>query len=286
MQRILVATDFSTRSDRALRRAALLARTQGAQLLLLHVVDNDQAPELVRSAQRESASLLAQLAATLRQVDGVACEVDVRIGEPFEEIAAAADKLDADCIVMGPHRRQALQDIFVGTTVERTMRASHRPLLMANGVPAGPYGGVLLTTDFSAHSRHAITEAERCGLLTGVRTAIVHAYMDPAGGMLGRSNLSRPQLEAHMAELAASANAGLRDFLAESGLSGTQAYCDFAAVSPAAAILERARQKASDLVVVGTRGAGALQRVLLGSVAEDILRNATIDVFVVPQAQA
>ena len=54
MQKILVATDFSTRSDRALMRATLIARQTKAELILVHVVDADQPKRLV-AADRETA---------------------------------------------------------------------------------------------------------------------------------------------------------------------------------------------------------------------------------------
>jgi universal stress protein E len=52
--RILAATDFSTRSNRALRQAGLLAQPANAQLHLLHVVDDDQPEELVRMENARS----------------------------------------------------------------------------------------------------------------------------------------------------------------------------------------------------------------------------------------
>lgn len=77
MKRILVATDFSTRSDRALRRAILLARQVSAEIILVHVVDDDQPPRLVKAEERAAGHLLNDLAATLREVDRVRCETRV-----------------------------------------------------------------------------------------------------------------------------------------------------------------------------------------------------------------
>ena len=62
--RILVATDFSPRSDRALRRGILLARQNSTELLLTHVVDDDQPQRLIDVEKREAAALLHELATT------------------------------------------------------------------------------------------------------------------------------------------------------------------------------------------------------------------------------
>jgi universal stress protein E len=57
---ILAATDFSTRSQRALRRAGLLARASRAELTLAHVVDDDQPPDLVALERREAERILGE----------------------------------------------------------------------------------------------------------------------------------------------------------------------------------------------------------------------------------
>lgn len=75
----MAATDFSKRSDRALRRATLLAGQFEATMLLVHVVDDDQ-PRRIVDAERDTATtLLRQMSTTLRDVDGVACETRVAL---------------------------------------------------------------------------------------------------------------------------------------------------------------------------------------------------------------
>jgi nucleotide-binding universal stress UspA family protein len=163
MKQILAATDFSTRADRALRRATLLAQEAGAQLVLVHVVDEDLPPRLLEAETLEATALLQELAATVTLVDAVPCAARLAVGEPFQAISALAEELDTDLIIMGQHRRQALRDVFVGTTVERTIRESLRPLIMANAPPTGPYERVLAATDFSEGSANAPHVAQNLG---------------------------------------------------------------------------------------------------------------------------
>ena len=61
MQRILVATDFSTRSDRALRRGTLLAKQFGCDVTLVHVIDDDQPLRTVEAERREATALLDEV---------------------------------------------------------------------------------------------------------------------------------------------------------------------------------------------------------------------------------
>ena len=94
--KILVGTDFSTRSDRALRRATLLARQANADLVLAHIIDNDRPLNLVRAEEREAAALLDELSTTTVNVDGVRCDFRLAPGEPFEEIHNVATAVGAN----------------------------------------------------------------------------------------------------------------------------------------------------------------------------------------------
>lgn len=283
--RILVATDFSTRSDRALRRATLVARQTRGRIVLAHAVDDDQPARLRETEEREAEALLTELATTVFTVDGIGCTATVLRGDPFIAIAEAATQLQASLVIMGAHRRQSLRDIFVGTTVERTIRRSETPVIMANAVPAGPYDRVLVATDFSADAAQAGAAAARLGLLSAASVAVAHVLDDAGPGPLLRSAAGN----AEMAAIEAAREAEAADRLADAMAALAPGPAVPALLRPettvAAAILDAARQHRADLVVAGTRGAsGRWGRFLLGSVAEELLRNADMDVLVVPSA--
>ena len=116
--RLLCATDLSSRSDRALRRAGVLARTAGAELVLLSVVDDDQPTRLVESERREVTILLAEQSRTMHELQGLQPQLRVEVGDAFDAIIRVTDAEEADLCVMGEHRKRLLRDIFVGTTIE------------------------------------------------------------------------------------------------------------------------------------------------------------------------
>ena len=97
--RILAATDFSTRSQRALRRAGLLAQATGAELALVHVVDDDQPQDLIEMERREAERILAEQIGAMAEFRGVQCRPMVATGDPFDAILRTA--ADAEC---GSHR--------------------------------------------------------------------------------------------------------------------------------------------------------------------------------------
>src|SRR3954452_7228827 len=155
--RILAATDFSTRAQRALRRAGLLARDTGAELTLVHVVDDDQPQDLIAMERREAERILAEQISAIAEFRGAQCRLMVTTGDPFDAILRTAADLNADLIAMGAHRKQFLRDVFVGTTVERVIRTGPYPVLMVNNeVSSGPYRTVLAPIDMSDSSANAL----------------------------------------------------------------------------------------------------------------------------------
>lgn len=286
MRKILVATDFSTRSDRALRRATLLPRRLSARLLLVHVVDNDQPLRLVESAEREAMTLLAELARTVREIDGLDCDARVVLGEPFQGLADAAAEFDADLLVMGPYRRQVLREIFMGTTVERTIRRCRRPILMANGVPSQPHRRILVATDFSDASAHAILTARDLGLFEDAEVVLLHVFDTLAQDTPLRAAMTQEQLKEQLAEEEAQAAHGMVAFIGKTRIRANRTLVRPVEDTTGQTIRDCARANRSDLILLGTQGQSVLSAFLLGSVAESVLQNAEVDVLVVPSEQA
>lgn len=280
--RVLCATDLSSRSDRAMRRAAMLARARGAALTLLSVVDDDQPAALVESERRQVATLLAELAATVAELRGTSPELVVEPGDAFDTILRYADAHDADLIVMGEHRRRLLRDIVVGTTVERVMRLGRRPVLMVNAPAERPYRRVLAAIDVAEEGAPALAAASRLGLLEGVSLTLFHAFTPLAQSALVAGDAGRRELDRSAAEEGARVREALGRLAAAQGLGSCGIVVQQTPVFDALA--STAAATLPDLVVMGTRGHGALGRLMLGSVAEQALRSFTCDVLVVPPA--
>ncbi|MGP1358173.1 universal stress protein [Roseicyclus sp.] len=281
MKSIMVATDFSERSDRALRRATLLARQSGARLRVVHAIDDDMPERMTEGARGAAAALLETMQATVREVDGVPCETRIVIADPFAGIAQAAREDAPDLLVLGPHRRQALRDIFAGTTAERTIRAVDCPVLMVNGPPVGPWRRIVVATDLGDASARALGTFRRLGLSGDAEVSLLHAYTAPvetsesAAGPVGDWALHLEALREDSAER-------LRDFAGRTGASGWGHVLRPSVQGTAAEILSAAAEASADLLVVGTQGRSGATRFFLGSVAEAVLRNARCDVLAIP----
>ena len=281
MDRLLIATDFSPRSDRALRRASLIARNAGAALSLVHVVDGDRPDALIEPERAVAAELLAALAASIRESDGIETNWSVVVDDVHVGILAAAEELKYDLIMIGPHRSR-LRDVFVGTTAERLVRQCTCPLLVAVGTPVGPYQTTLLALDFDEASKSAGRAALDMGIFDRTHVVIMHAFDAPGESMMRRSMEHPATIERYVKDVKGAATYNLQTLLAELGLPPTSRNVVSMKGTPARTILESAREAEADLIVLGTNQRKGFERVLVGSVTADVIRDAHRDVLIIP----
>lgn len=140
LRRILVPTDFSKHSQNALRYAAEFAGKFGAELYLLHVVQDLAlfVPDAV-AVTPPLALPVSQLTAAAREaldrlardemLQGLNVRQVVREGTPFYEIIQVAKEEDIDLIVMGTHGHAGLVHVLLGSVTEKVVRKAPCPVL-------------------------------------------------------------------------------------------------------------------------------------------------------------
>ena len=145
-QRLLVPVDFSEPSLRALRYAIDLAADSGASLTLVYVVaadygwfdiGRDEYRDLDQSLQKQAADELSRLAGA-NIPPHMPAELEVRIGRPAEEIAAAATEAKSDLIILSTHGRTGLDRYLIGSVAERVARLAPCPVYLMRPVKAAP----------------------------------------------------------------------------------------------------------------------------------------------------
>lgn len=282
MKKILVATDFSERSDRALRRAILLARQYNSEIQLIHVVDDDQPRRIVDTERNEVSTLLRQMAATTQDVDGVTCETRVILASPFVGIARAVADAAPDLLVIGSHRRQVLRDVFLGTTAERTIRLVDCPVLMVNAPPTGLYRHVLQTTDLSDGSRDALRRFHALGFGQDVWTSLLYVFDAPALRLVMGHSMQKEDRSDYLAHEHENASLELSRFVASAGIGDVRQIVRHEASGASHEILDAADEEKADLIVMSTHGRSGLAKMLIGSVTEQVLREAQIDILAIP----
>ena len=279
---ILAATDFSTRSHRALRRAGLVARCCAADLTLVHVVDDDQPEDLVELERREADRILTGQVAATAELQGTRCRSMVVTGDPFDGILRTASSIQAGLVVMGSHRRQLLRDIFVGTTVERVLRTGPHPVLMVNNDVQQPYRTALAAVDMSEPSAHAIRVARTAGFVAEDGLAVVHAFDSLGRGKLTVAGVNRSSIDAYVAREHQEAAEELAAFLTANGLEARTMSLRVEEGGAFEVIARAVEDLRPDVLVMGTRARSGVSKMLLGSVAEEALRRLDVDILAVP----
>ncbi|ALK08573.1 universal stress protein [Blastochloris viridis] len=283
MMRILVATDLSERSNRALRRAAMLASERRDDLIAVHVVDDDQPARMVELECREAAAVIEDAFDALDLPDTVTAKILIETGDAFDGVLRAAASQQADLVVMGSHRRRMLADVFVGTTAERVIRHGTRPVLMVNREPEGPYLNVLATTDLSEASVVAFRAARRLGLTDGPHVGLFYAFDPAAKGLVTLSSGSGTATRDYVEDVRSHLRREVHAWIKQNALPVPTSLTLAEGPAPAEIVAE-ADRGGWELVVVGTHARSVVPRLLHGSVAEYVLRHAARDVLAVPPA--
>ncbi|MGF1660230.1 MAG: universal stress protein [Rubrimonas sp.] len=282
MPRLFAATDLSERSRIAEARAALVAHRKGWTLDLVHALD-DEEPEAVLAAHRRAAeATLAHRAVELSLATGAEIAARIVLGDPAEALAAEAIAEGAAAVVVGPHRRRLIRDIFEGTTAERVIRAAAVPVLSVHTAPEGGYRRMLLALDGSPASAAALAAVRALGL-TAPSDVVALAVADaPELSMLRRGGARPAEIDAAAAEARRGALDALSAVLPRGGFPcGREAVFDTER-TVAEAICAAADRLGCDLIALGTRGLGSVEGLLLGSVASAVLACSRIDVLVAP----
>ena len=279
--RILVATDFSPQSDRALRRALLIARQCDAAITILHVVERDQPMRLIERQREIAHHHLEAMVKTLGQMDGIPANSFVEVGDVAREIDVAAERTGSSLIVMGPHRRQ-FGDLFAGTVADRTIRSSRFPVLLANAPPSGHYRQSLLAIDFDDASSSAFAAVEALPFVKRSSLSALHLFDAPAAGMMKRSMQAPEAVDRYIDYEARRAAERLFSLISANDVAFSHPIIRPHHGSPAAAILSCADDLKADLIMVGTNQRRGVKRFVMGSIARDVLLASKRDVLVVP----
>lgn len=281
---IVAATDFSAAAGRAVSRAALIARQQGAELHLLHVISPlalypgmDIDPVMDDTLRLAAArSSLDAAARDLHERFGIRVQVAQRIGRSHSQIAEYASAVAADLVVAGARGKSILPRLLLGSTAWRLLRVCQRPVLIVRVDPTEIYRQVLAAVDFFPHTRAVAEWASR--LACDGRLQLLHV-LEP----LDDSDLRHAgpdaatavrQRREEMRTIAENLMANLR-----SGLPG-EVESRIETGYPTALILACAPTWRAELIVLGREGRGGLEKLLLGSVSKDVAQAAECDVLV------
>ena len=290
LRRIVAATDFSAFSERAVQRAARIAKQHQAEMHLLHVVRPlDLYPSLTltpdefghsdQDLQQAEQTRLDVLAAALSKQFGIRIHPVTRLGRAHTEIAAYAQEVSADLVVSGSRGESTLMDLFLGSTASRLLRVAACPVLIVKKPADEAYRKVLAAVDFSPVSAAVVSHA--ISLADGAQVEALHVLGSEVEQRLRKAKFVRVDITDWLTRLRADAEKQLDALLGpvEKGAPvGRLVQPGF----PPAAICQCIEEGHVDLVVLGRHGyGGGLQDWLLGSVSKDVAYAAACDVLLI-----
>ncbi|MFZ5576109.1 MAG: universal stress protein [Pseudomonadota bacterium] len=287
---LLAATDFSAPARHALERAAQLAQaTPGARLTLAHIVSAGALDALRRlrpaDADRMQATLLshaeqqlADLAAKLAARHDCPIDTLVASGNPLNALAELADTRNADLLVMGARGAHFVRELLVGSTTERLLRKTRRPLLAVKQRAQAPYRRVLAPVDFSDHCAAAINAAH--GWLPDAEFVLLHVFAVELESTFRLAGLDDDTIHAYRAQARDAAIAAMDGFVGKLNVPADHLTRHFVHGAATLRIVEHEQSLDADLIVMGKRGQSVMEELLLGSVTKHVLAHASCDVFI------
>jgi nucleotide-binding universal stress UspA family protein len=287
---ILVPTDFSECADLALEHGIFLANQFEGELHLLHVAElptitlPDFPADLFEVARTQGLSrmrdLIEQQEVTLPPTKRV-----VMAGTPSEPAADViveyAKANGMDFIVMGTHGRRGARRLFLGSVTEEVARRAPCPVLtMRAGRKAWPLPRVeriLVPVDFSGSTRDLVFTATRMAEHYDAAVTLLHVVDLEFYPYYGFGSDPYPMVEKDLLE---ASEAKLTELATELQAAGIVTTWLTKKGHPAATIRDLADRRDVDLIVIGSHGRSGLDRALMGSVSEKVLRTAHCPVLI------
>jgi nucleotide-binding universal stress UspA family protein len=293
---ILCPIDFSPTSERALDYGLALAKRLSGRVTVVHAYalpsvllpEGAVLPDAEAQAQASNEHQ-ARLNKIVEQRKGWGTPIaqKLRMGTPATEILSAIQQERPDLVVMGTHGRSGIEHVLIGSVAERVVRASTVPVMTIREPHVGDKHAQQLTVDikkvvcpvdFSEPSAKAVQHAVGLCKRLGAELQLVHVCSSVAYAIADESFTVKPDL---MRELKAHVQSELDKLASATAQSGVKVTTQVREGVPHKAIHEAAHAAKADVIVIGTHGRTGFEHLLLGSVAERVVRTSTLPVITV-----
>jgi nucleotide-binding universal stress UspA family protein len=284
---IVIGTSLTSESDAIVRTGAAIARAANAAPWLLHAYALPAFPPELGSADAQwTDEETEKLRARMLQQAERAGIVDLKdfapeqailvLGSPYREIVKLARRLEADLIVVGASEGRTIQKALLGSTADRVVRKTPCPVLVVRSATKFPPLRVVIPVDLSPVSALAL----RYGLMF-LRDAAGRTVEREALFVLNPLEVAG-SLQFTPGQIERFADHELRRFVDENApVPGVVAHRVLAGY-PREEILAVLADGQADLAILGTHGRSGFERLMIGSVAAEVLERAGCNVLIVP----
>lgn len=263
IQKILVSTDGSTESESAFAAIMPVVRAYAPEVAVLYVFEDPEASFMPPAR-------VAKACGALRATN-VNAYLELREGLPAEEILRVAREKKVDLIAISTHGRKGVVRLIAGSVAEEVLRRTDVPLLVTRpGTAVHEWKQIVVALDGSARSESVLPEAVRLARKLGAGIEVLQVAVPVVAGGAGEAPIVLPP-EDPMPYL----NSVVRRLEAD----GAKARAVSLEGRPSEAVLKHLAESGASLLCMTTHGRSGLTRMLLGSVAEEILRKSPCPVL-------
>jgi len=285
LERVLLVTDGSEFSEEAIKEALHLAKICSSKLYILEVIEMNTefiafAPQLVEKAE-EKAKKHLELVKTKASQEGVECEIIVHEGEqPYHYIVDEAEKKRVDVIVMGTRGRTGLKRLIMGSVTAKVIGQAPCNVIVVPLNAKINFKNILIATDGSKYSNAAASQAIAMAKKSGAH--LIAVSVSPSG-LLSPLDIVQSEMQQELIaeEELKEAEKNVRYVKDIAGKEGLDVTGLVLAGKPYDAIIDTAKKKDVDLIVIGSHGRSGLERLFMGGVAERVVILSPCAVLVV-----
>jgi nucleotide-binding universal stress UspA family protein len=293
LNKVLVPVDFSEPSRKAVTYGLTLAGQFNASLILAHIVPESSAllyaiPTQLLEIDKEQ---YAKAAAEIRNLvpteytAKVNLQTIIKIGKIEQELLGIVRDEGIDVVVMGTHGRRRLSRWFIGSVTEHMLRHLPVPVLTVSHVESEKHAiglaalnRILYATDLSESSSIGLKYATELARGAGAQLTVMHVVDDEDRMLWG------PAVIAYLerAKLIAELRRKLDDLVKQEKSPGVETEALLVEGKPFRKILEIAENRSIDVIVLNLQSKSIVERALLGSTAERVVRLARMPVLSMP----
>ena len=287
----LAAEHLSAPTQEAVSRAIWLAGNLSAKLTFCAVLDvsahteellHDEFAEATRSVEAAANGVLSALVSRAKQED-VEADARLEFGRPWERLTQAVLRNAHDLVIVGTRDVGATSRFLFGSTSNKLLRNCPCPVWVTKPDPNWDDLNILIASDLSDVSQHALHLAVGGAQLADAKVHLVHAMEATHSHRMWLTGVPDGDLQAFREKKRAEAEAALHEQLAETDYRtlphGVQVHVVEA--PPDVAILEAIEENGIDLLVMGTVARSGIPGLLIGNTAERLLAQVPCSVLAV-----
>lgn len=270
LEKILLPVDVNAGNKEQLNTAKALARSYNSEIVLMYVLSKVSLPGDIKEI------LTGAISSSLNEIrdnlikDGISVkEPVIEYGEPVAKIIQTADKENVNLILAGSGDKDEKEKFKLGTTAEKLVRQSDRPVWVVKPGDKSKISNILCPVDFSDASKRALKNAIVLSKNFKSKLRILFVY-EPVTSVSSKLKID---LEKENAFMLNQFKSEVNQFIQEFELKEVDHEIDIQAGSAPEKILQTISKHGHDLLVMGTSGRSTLNRLVMGSVTEKVTRE-------------